>query len=856
MMRLAAARRVRVVLLLFVPLLWFLASCGGSGTGPSGPDPTVFTPERAFGRPAPENAEVLDPVAFEALADDDGFRWEGVQLRAAREAAAAAQLAEDLDVLEDWIADDPDLASLVEPPDPSDPDLEATDVGTFLLTFHNQADEMRTVATLGHDDEVRDLVSAGRVFEDPSNQRAVYAAGYALAPPATREGLPTPESLRDASLDDLLAANAALDAALASEVAALERSALARVRLSAQLEDPPPGFPGTWGPEERAGTGGDQAGACPFQPGGLYVNMDWPQKYFTTSVKDQGRRGSCVAFALTSATETQVAVRDARWINLSEQYLYNRIKSVWDPEHYDDGANTVDMAKTFAGGGYRLPFEDLWNYNRSPDRAVAEADSPADFLGSCIGYTETCSDTTHQGGIACTQVAGLDYCGFVAPDSNGEGARLDANAAVVWARGPWLPELPLSLLRTLLAGGQPIVASIRVTGDFRGRGLGANGYLTGIGADVEGGHAVHVTGFVANDQLPDGLPHAPGGGWLIVKNSWGSCYGDGGYVYVPVSWARFYFKHMVAFFNPDLSDVFTNTPPTLEITSPDDGASFLLGGADAVPLRASVSDAEDGSSCCTVAWTSDLDGPLGQGRVLDVALGTEGTHVVTAIATDSVGATARDSVAVEVVNEAPVPEILAPTPGEQVLEGVPYTLRGTATDAGNLGFPCEGLTWTSSRFGDPFPVIGCEAQVTFETTGTRTLTLTAEDTAGATGSTSVTFSVVPPPTLWTAITSPTEGTPYQEGVTITLSGTLSQAFERPATYTWRAYPDGTGDGVVVAEGTVLLVIPSGDLVVPKVDWLPTTDGIGTGPVSVELTVDGENGSASSPRVSVRIYKLN
>lgn len=856
MARLASARRVPFLVLLLALLLSLLSSCGGSGTGPPAPDPSIFTSERAFGAPPPEGAQIMDASAFAELVDDEGFRWEGVQLREARQASAAASLADDLDVLDDWIADRPDLASLVEPPDPSDPDLEATDVGSFLLTFRNAGGEMQTVATLGRGYEIRDLVAAGRTFQEPSNQRAIYAAGYELAPVGARGGLPAPESLQDASFDDLLAANAALDAALAPEVAALERSALARARLAVHLTDPPPGFPGPWGPEERAGTGGDLAGDCGFQPGGLFLNLDWPQKYFTTSVKDQGRRGSCVAFALTSATEWQVAVQEARWVNLSEQYLYNRIKTVWDPENYDEGANTVDMAETFAESSYRLPFEDLWNYNRSLQRVAGDADSPADFLGSCIDYAETCSDTTHQSGIGCTQVGGIDYCGFLPQPSSGEGARLSANPVVLWSRGPFFAPLPTSLLRTLLAGGQPVVASLHVTEDFRGPGLGANGYLTGVGSEAEGGHAVHVTGYVANEELPEGLPHASGGGWIIVKNSWGACYGDGGYVYVPSSWARVHFKHLVAFLNPAMSDVFTNTPPSIEIVSPEDGTSFLHGGAAPIPLRASVSDAEDGSNCCTVSWTSDLEGPLGQGRARDVALGTAGTHVLSAVATDSVGATARDSVTIEVVNEAPKPEILAPRDSEEVLVGVPYTVRGRATDPGTLGFPCDGLTWTSSRSGDPFPIGGCDAQVTFATTGSRTLTLTAEDSAGGSGSTSVTFQVVPAPELWTQITAPIEGTPYQQGATVSLSGELSQDFDRPATYTWRAYPDGTGDGIVIGEGTVLLLIPSGHLLIPDVDWIAGGDGVGTGSIALELTVHGDNGTATSSRVTINVYKLN
>jgi C1A family cysteine protease len=56
-----------------------------------------------------------------------------------------------------------------------------------------------------------------------------------------------------------------------------------------------------------------------------------------------------------------------------------------------------------------------------------------------------------------------------------------------------------------------------------------------------GWHITLVTGLIDNSQLPMGAPPGDGGGYVIIKNSWGSCYGDGGYVYAPYTW----FKQMV-----------------------------------------------------------------------------------------------------------------------------------------------------------------------------------------------------------------------------------------------------------------------------------------------------------------------
>jgi len=59
--------------------------------------------------------------------------------------------------------------------------------------------------------------------------------------------------------------------------------------------------------------------------------------------------------------------------------------------------------------------------------------------------------------------------------------------------------------------------------------------------DYKGGHVVHVVGYVDNSALASNsgtkkAPPAAGGGYFIIKNSWGACYGDAGYAYMPVAY--------------------------------------------------------------------------------------------------------------------------------------------------------------------------------------------------------------------------------------------------------------------------------------------------------------------------------
>jgi hypothetical protein len=88
-----------------------------------------------------------------------------------------------------------------------------------------------------------------------------------------------------------------------------------------------------------------------------------------------------------------------------------------------------------------------------------------------------------------------------------------------------------------------------------------------------------------------------------------------------------------------------NNPPTVDITSPGNGASFSSGTS--VSFAGSAFDAEDGNLTNNLVWTSGLDGQIGTGGSFSAAL-SDGTHTITASVTDSGGSPGNDSITITV----------------------------------------------------------------------------------------------------------------------------------------------------------------------------------------------------------------
>lgn len=76
-----------------------------------------------------------------------------------------------------------------------------------------------------------------------------------------------------------------------------------------------------------------------------------------------------------------------------------------------------------------------------------------------------------------------------------------------------------------------------------------------------------------------------------------------------------------------------NVAPTLTITAPS--APAVINQGQSITLSATASDPESGNLASSIRWSSNLDGPLGNGPTLSVANLSVGSHTITATVADT-----------------------------------------------------------------------------------------------------------------------------------------------------------------------------------------------------------------------------
>ena len=449
-------------------------------------------------------------------------------------------------VVKDYLTQHPELVNLARlvNSEPS-PDAGAAPNGDGTWTIH-PAGVSHPVTTLGRSSKLSWVYDSILFSDSRVAQLELYTSVYDklqnLAPPATIGGvvgsvgtgtglLPTPTSLADASLATIGAALLQIGRNWTSIVG------LVPINIPAPLLGCDAEIGATPRTTDLYGDRSGSAASCGPIPGGLYATINFANKSYPTCVKDQGRRGTCHSFGVTSATEYMYSLTQGVKVNLSEQDLLEHYRFVWNRAIYDDAGDPWEEINSLMSANYVFPFEHQWDYNPS----YARDTSTTPFTHSCdnVPGGKPCSDTSPQSPAVCFDFLGSMWCFLY--EAGIHGAKYQPTAVTYFWNGAD-PELSTEYMVLELAFNNAVVMSFTVSPGFESPN---NGFVTYDPADLAqkplGGHVMHVVSFISNQDLQQVLPNAPagsGGGYFIVKNSWSSCFADGGYVYLPWDYVK------------------------------------------------------------------------------------------------------------------------------------------------------------------------------------------------------------------------------------------------------------------------------------------------------------------------------
>jgi C1A family cysteine protease len=463
----------------------------------------------------------------------------------------------DLAIVDRFISEHPDaagIAQLVEET-PSPEQATPTSGGNYIIQVPGAQGGASTVQTMGQAVKLQNLAGSILAASDPAAQRRLYQALYSgytslyetlcvpsaaaqntcpgITPPA---GLPKPSTLADARLREL--------------TEALDTISSQGPALYSIVHGPPSPLP--QGPTCTADEGGnpslsqvyygDQTGnTCTTgNPSGILANFGWPSEDQLTCVKSQGNRGTCHIFGSTSAFEQLVARDTGVFANLDEEDFEEHANLLWSPSYYSDGGVVIDDVNNAQSNGYQFPYENQWDYNPAYNQPA----TGFEYVNTCEDYPALepgCSDSAPEAPQYCVRYHGAPIaCYFsLAVLSGSPSPYLSQGGSSILE--PAHPLMTVKLIQLALAENNAVVLGFQLTNAFVDSTSGYVPYHIPDLATTQGGHAVHLVGYISNEQLAGNPATASvrpgaGGGYFVIKNSWSTCAGDLGFYYVPVKY--------------------------------------------------------------------------------------------------------------------------------------------------------------------------------------------------------------------------------------------------------------------------------------------------------------------------------
>ena len=185
-----------------------------------------------------------------------------------------------------------------------------------------------------------------------------------------------------------------------------------------------------------------------------------------------------------------------------------------------------------------------------------------------------------------------------------------------------------------------------------------------------------------------------------------------------------------------------NQPPVAHITAPANNSSFAQGAS--VAFTGTGTDPEDGTlTGASLVWTDNVSGQIGTGASISTSSLSVGTHTITLTATDSQGAKGTATITVTITgateNQPPTAHITSPTNNAVLTPGSSVSFAGTGSDAEDGALTGASLVWTDNVDGQIGT--GTSFNTSTLTPGVHTVTLTAKDSKGATGTATVSFTL-------------------------------------------------------------------------------------------------------------------